>query len=78
MQFMAGSLSVASTAVLPTKFAALDSGYVGRSAVFSMYNNGETTLLCVVPALTEKSSVYSVSTFTRNFLLCKQDFRIRT
>jgi hypothetical protein len=36
---MAGSLSVASTAVSSAKFAVADSGEVGRSAVSSRYNN---------------------------------------
>jgi hypothetical protein len=30
-----------------------------------------------MPILSEVSSVYSLSTFTRNCLLCKCDFRIR-
>jgi hypothetical protein len=68
---MAGSLSVATTAVLSTKVAVLDSGEVGRSAVYSRYNNGPRTLPWGTLALTEDSSVYSVSTFTRKCLLYK-------
>jgi hypothetical protein len=37
---MAGSLSMASTAVSSAKVAAVDSGEVARSAVYSRYNNG--------------------------------------
>jgi hypothetical protein len=36
---MAGSLSVASTAVSLANVAVVDSGEVGRSAVYSRYNN---------------------------------------
>jgi hypothetical protein len=68
---MAGSLSMASTAVSLAKVAGIDSGEVGRSAVYSRYNNGPRTLPCDMPTLTEESSVYSVSTFTRKCLLCK-------
>jgi hypothetical protein len=38
---MAGSLSVASTAVSPAKVAVVDSNEVGRSAVYNRYNRGE-------------------------------------
>jgi hypothetical protein len=55
---MAGSLSVASTAVSPAKVAVVDSGEVDRSAVCIRYNNGPRTLPWVMPALTEDSSVY--------------------
>jgi hypothetical protein len=75
---MAGSLSVATTAVSLAKVAVVDSGEVGRSAVYSRYNNGPRTLPWGTPALTEDTSVYAVSTFTRKCLLCKSDFRIRT
>jgi hypothetical protein len=37
---MAGSLSMATTAVSSGKVAVVDSGEVGRSAVYSRYNNG--------------------------------------
>jgi hypothetical protein len=57
---MAGSLSVATTAVSSAKVAVADSGEVGRSAVYSRYNNGPRTLPWGTPALTEDSSVYSV------------------
>jgi hypothetical protein len=59
------------TAVSSSKVAVVDSGEVGRSAVYSRYNNGARTLLWGTPALTDDSSVYSVSTFTRKCLLCK-------
>jgi hypothetical protein len=52
----------------------VDSGEVGRSAVYSKYNNGPRTLSLDTPTL---SDVYSVSTITRKCLLCKQDCRIR-
>jgi hypothetical protein len=68
---MAGSLSMATTAVSSTKVAVVDSGEVGRSAVYRRYNNGPRTLPWSKPPLTEESSVYSVSTFTRKCLLCK-------
>jgi hypothetical protein len=74
---MAGSLSMATTAVSSAKVAVVDSGEVGRSAVYSRYNNGPRTLPWGTPALTDDSSVYSVSTFTRKCLLCKKDFKIR-
>jgi hypothetical protein len=41
----------------------VDSGEVGRSAVYSRYNNSPRTLPWDTPALTDDSSVYSVSTF---------------
>jgi hypothetical protein len=65
---MAGSLSVASTAVSSAKVAVLNSGEVGRSAVYkySRYNNDPGTLLWDTPALTGESSVYSVSGFRRS------------
>jgi hypothetical protein len=55
---MAGSLSMATTAVSSAKIVVIHSGEVGRSAVYT-------------PALTDNSSVYSVSTFTRKCLQCK-------
>jgi hypothetical protein len=61
---MGGSLSSA-------KVAVADSGVVGRSAVYSRYNNGPRTLPWGTPAVTDDSSVYSVSAFTRKCLLCK-------
>jgi hypothetical protein len=57
---MVGSLSVASTAVLPPNVVVVDSSEVGRSAVYRMINNGPRTLLLRTPALTGESSVYSV------------------
>jgi hypothetical protein len=68
---MAGSLSVASTAVPSAKVAVVDSGELRRSAVYGRYNNGPRTLLWGTPALTENSSVYSVLTFTRKCLVYK-------
>jgi hypothetical protein len=41
---MAGSLSMATTAVSSAKVAVVDYGEVGRSAVYSRYNNGPRTL----------------------------------
>jgi hypothetical protein len=61
---MAESLSMAATAVLLAKVAVVDSGEVGRSAVYSRYNNGPRRLPWGTPALTVDRSVYSVSTFT--------------
>jgi hypothetical protein len=60
---MAGSLSVATTAVSSAKVAVVDCGEVGRSAVYSRYNNGPRTLPRGTRALTDDSSVYSVSTY---------------
>jgi hypothetical protein len=68
---MAGSLSTVTTAILLAKFAVVDSGEVGRSAVYSSFNNGPRTLPWGTPALTDDSSVYLVSTFTGKRLLCK-------
>jgi hypothetical protein len=42
---MAGSLSVATTAVSSAKVAVVDSGEIGRSAVYSRYNIGEFCVL---------------------------------
>jgi hypothetical protein len=78
-QFRIASMSVcslceatmATTAVSLSKVAVVDSGDVGRSAAYSRYNNGSGTLPWGTPALTDDSSVYSVSTFTRKCLLCK-------
>jgi hypothetical protein len=54
---MPGSLSVASPAVSSAYVAVVDSVVVGRSAVYSRYNNGPRTLPWGTPALTEESSV---------------------
>jgi hypothetical protein len=62
---------VASTAVSSAKVAVVDYGEVGRSVVYSRYNNGPRTLPWGTPALTGESSGYSVSTFMRKSLLCK-------
>jgi hypothetical protein len=59
---MAGSLSVATTAVSSANVAVVDPGEIGRSTMYSRYNNGPRTLPWGTPALTDDSSVYSVST----------------
>jgi hypothetical protein len=60
---------MATTAVSLTEIAALvDFGKVGRSAVYSKYNNGPRTLAWGTSAFTDDSSMYSVSTFTRKCL----------
>jgi hypothetical protein len=61
---------MATTALLTAKVAVADSGGVGWSAVYSKYN-GPRRLPWVTPALTDDSSVCSVSTFMRKCLLCK-------
>jgi hypothetical protein len=68
---MATTLSMASTALLLAKVAVVYSGQVGRSAVYSRYNNGPRILPWGASALTGESSVYSVSGLTRKCLLCK-------
>jgi hypothetical protein len=68
---MAGSLSMVTTAVSSTKVVVVDPGEVGRSVVCRRYNNGPRTLPWGTPALTDDSSVYSVSAFTRKWLPCK-------
>jgi hypothetical protein len=68
---MAGSLPMVTTAVSSAKVAVVDSGEVGRSAVYNRYNNGPRTLPWGTPALTDDGSVYSVSNYTRKCLLCK-------
>jgi hypothetical protein len=62
---MAESLPVASTAVSSEKVAVVDSGEVDRSAEYNRYNNGPRTLPWGTLALNGKSSVYSVSNFTK-------------
>jgi hypothetical protein len=52
---MAGSLFMATTAVLSAEVAVVDSGEVGRSAVYSRYNNGPRTLPWGTLALTGES-----------------------
>jgi hypothetical protein len=71
---MAGSLSVASTAVLSAKVAVVDSGEVDSLQYVA---GSPGTLSWGTPALTEESSVYSVSTFMGKCLLCKYNFRVR-
>jgi hypothetical protein len=60
---MPGSLSVANTAVSSANVVIVNFGEVGRSAVYSRYNSGPRTLPSGTQALTEESSVYSVSKF---------------
>jgi hypothetical protein len=70
-------MAVANSIVSSAKVAVVDSGKVGKSAVYSRYNNEPRTLPWGMPILTGESSVYLVSAFTRKCLLCKQDFRTR-
>jgi hypothetical protein len=47
---MARSLSMANTAISSAKVPVVDTGVVGRSAMYSRYNNGprtETVLTCI-------------------------------
>jgi hypothetical protein len=53
---IAGSLSMATTAVSSAKVAVVDSDEVGRSAVCSRYNNVPRTLPWGKPALTKENS----------------------
>jgi hypothetical protein len=55
---MAGSESVAKTAVSSAKVAVVVSGEVGRSAVYRSYRRGPRTLPWGTPAFTGKNSVY--------------------
>jgi hypothetical protein len=57
---MAGSESVASTAVSSIKVAAVDSGEDGRSTMYTRYNNGPRTLPWGTPTFSGESSVYPV------------------
>jgi hypothetical protein len=66
---MSGSLSMVTTAVSSAKVAVVDSGEVGKSAVYSRYNNGPRILPWSTAALADDSSVYSVSTFKRKCAL---------
>jgi hypothetical protein len=66
---MAGSLSMASAAISLTKVTVIGSGEVGRSAVYSRYNNGPRTLPLGMPDLTEEIYVYSVLTFLRKSVI---------
>jgi hypothetical protein len=54
---MAGSLSMATTAVSPAKVAVVDPGEDGRSAMYNRCNNGPRTLPRGTSALTDDSSV---------------------
>jgi hypothetical protein len=62
---------MATTAVSSAKVAVVDPGEVGRSAVYSRYNNCPRTLPWGTPAFTDDSSVYSASALMRKCLLCK-------
>jgi hypothetical protein len=64
---MAESLTMVTTAVSSANVAVVDYGEVGRSAVYSRYNNVPRTLPWGTPTLTDDSSVYSVSTFMRRW-----------
>jgi hypothetical protein len=66
---VAGSLSVASTAVSSAKVAVMEPGEVGRSAVYSKYGKGPRTLPRGTPALTGVRPVSSVLTFTTKWRL---------
>jgi hypothetical protein len=66
---VAGSLSVATTAVSLAKVAAMEPGQIGRSAVYSRYSKGRTTLPWGTPALTRVRSRSSVLTFTMKWRL---------
>jgi hypothetical protein len=68
---MAGSFSVDITVLSLTKVAVVDSGEVGRSAVYAKYRSGPRTLPWGMPAFTGESSVCSFSTLTRKYLLCR-------
>jgi hypothetical protein len=60
---MSGSLSVASTASLSAKVAMIDSGVVGRTAIYSRYNKGPRTLPWGMPALTGEFFVLSLNLY---------------
>jgi hypothetical protein len=73
---MAGSLSVASAAVSLAKIAVVDSGEVGRSAVYSRYNNGLRTLPWGTPALTDEFCVLCFNLYAEVSAM-QIDFMIR-
>jgi hypothetical protein len=62
---------VAMTAVSSAKVAVMESGEVGRSAVYRRYSKGPRTLPWGTPALTRVRSVSSVLTFTMKWRLDK-------
>jgi hypothetical protein len=68
---MAGSLSVATTAVSSAEVAVKESGEVGRSAVYSRYIKGPRTLPSGTPALTMIRPVSSVLTLTTKWRLVR-------
>jgi hypothetical protein len=65
---MGGALTVAIRAVLSAKVAVVDSGKIGRSAVYRRYSSGPRTLPWGMPVLAGESSVYSLSTLTRKYM----------
>jgi hypothetical protein len=67
---MAGSESVAKTAVSSAKVAVVVSGEAGSSTVYRRYRSGPRTLPWSTPAFTEKSSVYYCATLTWKCLSC--------
>jgi hypothetical protein len=60
---MAGSLSVANTAVLSTNVDVVDSGEVGRFVVYKRYNNGPRVFstACDSASVTSVMSKWAVS-----------------
>jgi hypothetical protein len=62
---------VAMTAVSSTKVVVMESGEVGRSAVYRRYSKGPRTLPWGTPTLTRVRSVSSVLTFTMKWRLDK-------
>jgi hypothetical protein len=73
-EVMAGSLSVAITAVSSAKVADVVSGEIGRSAVNSRESNGPRTLPWGTPAITGESSVYSSSILMKKCLFLQVGF----
>jgi hypothetical protein len=69
---MVGLLAVASSAVLLAKVAVVDTGVMGRSAVYSKYNDCPGSQPLGMPAMNGLSSVYSVSTLI-NYIFCYID-----
>jgi hypothetical protein len=60
-EVMASSLSMTSTAVLSAKVAVVCSNVVGRSAVYSRYDNCPRTLFCGSLVLAGEICVFSFS-----------------
>jgi hypothetical protein len=74
---VAGSQSVVTTAVSSAKVAVMESGEVGRSAVYRRYSKGSRTLLWGTPALTGVRFVGSVLTFMMKWRLDRWELRIK-